>query len=174
MLGKYQIERPLGHGGMGVVFMAYDATLERKLAIKVLGSPGAGEAPRAQLLREARSASALNHPNICTIYEVGEARLRPEPASSNECCAFIAMEFIDGRSVSDLVQAGPLQVHDAVRYGIEAADALAHAHDRGVVHRDLKAANALVSSGGRLKIVDFGLAQRMVPSGPDAPTLWPT
>src|SRR2546427_4300958 len=135
---------------MGVVFLAYDATLERRLAIKVLGSPIEDESSRAQLMREARSVSALNHPNICTIYEVGEENGR----------AFIAMEYIDGRPLCDVVEAGPLQVEDALRYGIEAADALAHAHDRGVVHHDLKAANAIVSTSGRLKVVDFGLARR--------------
>jgi len=149
-LGKYIIERRLGRGGMGVVFLAYDATLERRLAIKVLGSPMEDESSRALLMREARSASALNHPNICTIYEVGEENGR----------AFIAMEYIDGRPLRDVVEAGPLQVEDALRYGIEAADALAHAHDRGVVHHDLKAANAIVSTSGRLKVVDFGLARR--------------
>src|SRR5262249_11222831 len=138
ILGKYQIERLLGEGGMGQVFLAYDSTLRRQLAIKVLRSPGAGDSSHSQLLREAQSASALNHPNICTIYEVGE---------EGEW-AFIAMEYIDGRPLSDLVDAG-LTMHDAIHFGIEAADALAHAHERGVVHRDLKAGNAIVS-GRRL------------------------
>src|SRR5262245_50732790 len=148
LLGKYQIERLLGEGGMGQVFLAYDPTLRRQLAIKVLRSPAADASSHSQLLREARSASALNHPNICTIYEVGE---------EGEW-AFIAMEYLDGRPLSDLVDTG-FTPHDAVHYGIEAADALAHAHERGVVHRDLKAGNAIVS-GGRLKIIDFGLARR--------------
>ena len=149
-LGKYRIERQLGQGGMGAVFLAHDATLQRQLAIKVLGPSAEGKASQHQLLREARSASGLNHPNICTVYEVGE----------DSGWAFIAMEYVDGRPLCDLVDGGALPAEDAVRYGIEAADALAHAHDRGVVHRDLKAANAIVSSSGRLKIVDFGLARR--------------
>jgi serine/threonine protein kinase len=135
---------------MGMVFLAHDRALQRRIAIKVLGSRGDDEASHARLLREARSASALNHPNICTVYEVGEG----------SGLAFIAMEYVDGRSLRDLVDGGSLPVEDAVRYAIEAADALAHAHDRGVVHRDLKAANAIVSASGRLKIVDFGLARR--------------
>jgi hypothetical protein len=133
-LGKYRIERQLGHGGMGVVFLAHDATLDRGVAIKVLGRRDDDEASHARLLREARNASALNHPNICTVYEVGE----------RSGLAFIAMEYVDGRSLRDLVADGPLPVEDAVRYAIEAADALAHAHDRGVVHRDLKAANTII------------------------------
>ena len=149
-LGPYQILSLLGTGGMGQVYKAFDARLRREVAIKVLGSPGDDEASHARLLREARSASALNHPNICTVYEVGEG----------SGLAFIAMEYVDGRSLRDLVDGGSLPVEDAVRYAIEAADALAHAHDRGVVHRDLKAANAIVSASGRLKIVDFGLARR--------------
>jgi eukaryotic-like serine/threonine-protein kinase len=158
--GKYRIERQLGQGGMGMVFLAHDRTLQRSLAIKVLGSSGDAEASHARLLREARSASALNHPNICTVYEVGEA----------SGLAFIAMEYVDGRPLCDLVEGRQLPVEDALRYGIEAADALAHAHDRGVVHRDLKAANAIVSTSGRLKIVDFGLARRTDPLMSDATT----
>ena len=158
-LGKYRTERQLGRGGMGVVYLAYDATLQRKIAIKVLGSAGDDETSRARLLREARSASALNHPNICTVYEVG----------AESGLAFIAMEYVDGRPLREIVDGGALPVEDAVRYGIEAADA--HAHDRGVVHRDLKAANAMVSSNGRLKIVDFGLARRLDPQMADASTL---
>jgi tetratricopeptide (TPR) repeat protein/predicted Ser/Thr protein kinase len=148
-LGSYQIERRIGRGGAGIVFLAHDTTLNRPVALKVLGSPGDTETARVQLLREARSAAALNHPNICTVYEVGEANGR----------AFIAMEYVDGRPMDDLVAAGPLPLNDTLRYGIEAADALAHAHERGIVHRDLKAANIIIASSGRLKIVDFGLAR---------------
>src|SRR5262245_30350716 len=117
VLGKYRIERPLGQGGMGTVFLAYDTVLQRRLALKVLRSPAEDESSHAQLLREARSASALNHPNVCTVYEVGE----------ESGWAFIAMEYIDGRPLCDLVETAPLAAEDAVRYGIEAADALAHA-----------------------------------------------
>ena len=149
-LGTYQIERRLGRGGMGVVFLAHDATLHRQVALKVLGSPTDDGTARARLLREARNAAALNHPNICTVYEVGEA----------DGCAFIAMEYVDGGPLSDRLAESALPLAEAVRYGIEAADALAYAHDHGVIHRDFKAANAMVTPTGRLKLVDFGLARR--------------
>ena len=135
---------------MGVVFLAHDTTLHRQVALKVLGSPGDGETARAQLLREARNAAALNHPNVCTVYEVGEADGR----------AFIAMEYVDGQALSDRLAGTGLPLREVVRYGIEAADALEHAHEHGVIHRDLKAANAIVTTTGRLKLVDFGLARR--------------
>jgi serine/threonine-protein kinase len=149
-LGSYQIDRPLGRGGMGVVFLAHDTTLHRQVALKVLGSRAAGETAHAQLLREARNAAALNHPNICTVYEVGEAN----------GSAFIAMEYVEGRSLRDRLDEGALPLEEAVAYGLQAADALAFAHDHGVVHRDFKAANAMITRDGRLKIVDFGLARR--------------
>src|SRR5262245_32558404 len=132
-LGAYQIERPLGHGGMGVVFLAHDTTLHRPVALKVLSAPGDAEAARARLLREARNAAALNHPAICTIYEVGEA----------DDSAFIAMEYVEGRPLNDRLAESALPIDEAVRYGVDAADALAFAHDHGVIHRDLKAANAI-------------------------------
>jgi predicted Ser/Thr protein kinase/tetratricopeptide (TPR) repeat protein len=160
-LGKYRIERALGQGGAGTVFLAYDSTLERHAAVKLLEGRGDGPAERARILREARTASALNHPNICTIYEVGEEGGR----------AFIAMEHVDGQPLSALIGSGGVPVEDAVRYGTEAADALAHAHDRGVVHGDLKAANAIIAVSGRLKIVDFGLARRIEHAEPDITTL---
>jgi serine/threonine protein kinase len=149
-LGRYRIDRLLGAGGIGAVFRAYDATLERTVAIKVLGDdPDTGASER--LLKEARSASALNHPNICTVYEVGLESGRP----------FIAMEYLDGQSLAARLAQGPFNVRDAVRYGTDIADALAHAHARGLVHRDLKAANVIVSHDGRPKLVDFGLASRL-------------
>jgi serine/threonine protein kinase len=148
-LGSYEIERSLGRGGMGVVLLAHDATLHRKVALKVLASPDGDGTARGRLLREARNAAALNHPNICTVYEVGEADGR----------AFIAMEYVDGRPLSDRLAESALTVEAVVRHGIEAADALAYAHEHGVIHRDLKAANAIVTTTGRLKLVDFGLAR---------------
>lgn len=149
-LGSYRIERLLGRGGMGAVFLAYDTRLHRQVALKVVGGRADGETSRTRLLREARNAAALNHPNICTVHEVGEA---------NDA-AFIAMEYVDGRSLRERLDEHVLPVEDAVRLGIQAADALAYAHDHGVIHRDLKAANVIVTGTGRVKIVDFGLGRR--------------
>jgi len=149
-LGSYRIERLLGHGGMGAVFLAYDTTLHRQVALKVMQGSADSETSGTRLLREARNAAALNHPNICTIHEVGDA----------SGSAFIAMEYVEGRSLRDRLDEGPLPLEEAVGYGMQAADALAYAHDHGVVHRDFKAANAIVTAAGRLKVVDFGLARR--------------
>ena len=149
-LGTYQIERLLGRGGMGAVFLAHDTTLHRRVALKVLGTPTDDGTARARLLREARNAAALNHSSICTVYEVGEADGHP----------FIAMEYVEGQSLSDRLVESALPLEDAIRFGLEAADALACAHDHGVIHRDLKAANVIVTKSGRSKLVDFGLARR--------------
>jgi serine/threonine protein kinase/tetratricopeptide (TPR) repeat protein len=150
MLGPYRIEALIGAGGMGELYRAHDAVLQRKIAIKVLSSELLGAATaREHLVREARNAAALNHPNICTIYEV-------EGSGS----AFIAMEYVEGRSLGDRLREGALPLIDVIRYGREAADALAYAHEHGVVHRDFKAANVMLTNAGRLKIVDFGLARR--------------
>ncbi len=122
MLGSYRIERLLGRGGMGAVFLAHDTTLHRQVAVKVVGGDANDEASRDRLLREARSAAALNHPAICTIYEIG----------ATEGTAFIAMEYVSGRSLHDLQGDGRLPVDEALALGIQAADALAYAHDHGV------------------------------------------
>jgi eukaryotic-like serine/threonine-protein kinase len=160
-LGHYRIEAKLGEGGMGVVYRARDLELERTVALKLIEAcSAADETARARLLREARSASALNHPNICTIYEVGEA--------GGE--AYIAIEYVEGRPLSVLVPAGGLPVEKVLRYGIQIADALAHAHDRGVIHRDLKSSNVVVTADGRAKILDFGLAKRFEAPQLDAAT----
>jgi tetratricopeptide (TPR) repeat protein/predicted Ser/Thr protein kinase len=150
-LAHYRILEQIGAGGMGVVYRARDMELERDVAVKVVGE-GSDELARQRLRREARTASALNHPNICTIYEVGEA----------EGQTYIAMELVEGRPLSALIGSDGLPVETAIRYGAQIADALAHAHERGVVHRDLKCANAIVTPEGRPKVLDFGLAKRVV------------
>ena len=149
-LGTYRIDRLLGRGGMGAVFQAYDTTLHRPVALKVLTGTTADQTVRARLLREGRNAAALNHPHICTIHEVGEVN----------GAAFIAMEYVEGCSLRDRLDEGALFIEEAVRLGIQAAEALAYAHDHGVVHRDFKAANVIVTPTGQFKIVDFGLARR--------------
>ncbi len=147
---------------MGEVYRAHDSRLERQVALKVLPAASFEDAAaRARLLREARSAAGLNHPNICTVYEVGEA----------EGQAYIAMELVEGESLSARLARGPLPASETVRHSRELADALAHAHERGVVHRDLKSANVVLAADGRAKVLDFGLAKRVLPDGDDEPTL---
>jgi serine/threonine protein kinase/tetratricopeptide (TPR) repeat protein len=160
-LGRYRLDRFLGRGGMGAVYLGYDTALHRPVAIKVLEARVKGPDSGKRALLEARSASALSHPNICTVFEVGEA----------EGASFIAMEFVDGRSIRDRLHTGLLETEEALRYGLQTADALAHAHERGVVHRDVKAANAIIADSGWLKLVDFGLAHRDDRSGSEEDTL---
>ena len=152
-LAQYVIETRLGAGGMGDVWKAHDAKLQRPVAIKILKDQTPDAA--ARILAEARAASALNHPNICTIYEAGDADGR----------AFIAMEYVHGKPLSELVPAGGLPADDVIRYGIQIAQALEHAHEHGIVHRDLKGQNVIVTAAGQVKLIDFGIA---VPRGPAA------
>jgi eukaryotic-like serine/threonine-protein kinase len=157
-LGTHRLERLLGRGGMGAVFLAFDTRLQRQVAIKVIEDR---TDTRIRLLREARNVAALNHPNICTIHEVGES----------DGTAFIAMEYVAGRSLRDRIDEAALPVDEVVRLGIQAAGALAYAHDHSVIHRDFKAANVIVSESGWLKIVDFGLARRGDALQTDATTM---
>ncbi|MBI4475003.1 MAG: protein kinase [Acidobacteria bacterium] len=150
-LGGYEIRGPIGAGGMGEVYSAHDERLDRDVAIKVLpartfSDPGA----RARLLREARAAAALNHPNVCTIHEVGEA----------DGHVYIAMELVTGQPLDQLIPAGGMPADEVLRYGLQIADAAAHAHEQGILHRDLKPANILLTRQGRVKVLDFGLAKR--------------
>ena len=151
-LGPYEIGSMLGAGGMGEVYRAHDSKLGRDVALKMLlWELGDEPERRTRLVREARAAASLNHPNICTIHEVGEA----------DGHAFIAMEVVEGKPLSSRLAEGPLPPEEVLRYGLQLADALAHAHDRGVVHRDLKSANVMVTPEGRVKVLDFGLAKRV-------------
>jgi serine/threonine-protein kinase len=150
-LGPYEIVAPLGAGGMGEVYRARDTRLGREVAIKVLPATVlADQTARTQLLREARLAASLNHPHICTIYEVGE--------TGGE--VYLAMEYVNGRQAKDLIPIDGLPLETVVRYGMQLADAVGHAHDHGIVHRDLKTANVLVTIDGRVKVLDFGIAIR--------------
>jgi eukaryotic-like serine/threonine-protein kinase len=153
-LGHYLIEQKLGEGGMGVVYRARDEKLQRHVALKFLETlPTGGSASHERALQEARAISALNHPNICTVYEVGEVEGRP----------YIAMEYVEGRPLSVEIPSTGLALDQVERYGLQLADALQHAHSRGVIHRDLKAANVMVTPSGRLKVLDFGISQRFEP-----------
>jgi serine/threonine protein kinase/Tol biopolymer transport system component len=159
-VGPYQIHDKIGEGGMGAVYLARDERLGRDVAVKVVSpGPGATETARLRLLREAQLASALNHQNICTIYGVEE--------SSGQ--TLIVMEHVSGRRLRDAIPAGGLPAATAMRYGSEIADALAHAHGRNILHRDLKTANVMITAEDRVKVLDFGLAKRL--EGSDAQAL---
>jgi TolB-like protein/Flp pilus assembly protein TadD/predicted Ser/Thr protein kinase len=148
-LGSYQILSALGTGGMGIVYLARDTKLTRNVAIKVLHAENGtgGEADR-RLIREARAAARLDHPNICTIYEVGESDGR----------AFIVMQLIEGETLETRLRRGPIGVADAIALGAEIADALGEAHAQGIVHRDIKPANIMITRKGQAKVMDFGVA----------------
>ena len=153
-LGHYRIDSKLGEGGMGVVYRAFDTHLDRAVAVKVL-RPDAIASPdrKRRFVQEAKSASALNHPGIVHIYDIDTAHLPDGPTD------FIAMELVPGKTLDQCIGNKGLSLRDALRYGIQIADALARAHAAGIVHRDLKPANLIVADDGRVKLLDFGLAK---------------
>ena len=160
-LGPYLIEELLGEGGMGVVYRAHDTLLKRPVAIKVIAPHAAGDAvARARLLREARTASAVNHPHVCTIHTVR--------ALGDQL--FIVMEDVAGKTLRVLSQPAGVPIGDCVRYGVQIADALECAHQHGVVHRDLKTANVIVTPRSGVKVLDFGLAKHFGPAADDDET----
>jgi hypothetical protein len=155
LLGHYRIVSKMGQGGMGVVYRAHDEVLQRDVALKVVReSTPVEKSSREKLLHEARAASALSHPNICTIHEVGEF--------GDEL--YMVMEMVEGETLKALVGDLGLAVESVLRYGVQIAGALAHAHSRGVVHRDMKSANVVVTPQGLVKVLDFGLAWRPTPT----------
>src|SRR5438270_10004552 len=162
-LGQYQILAPLGAGGMGEVYVARDPSLGRKVAIKLLPVRLSGDKETlARFTREARSASALNHPNIVTIHEVGMDQGSGSP--------YIVMEYIDGRDLRSLLSDGPLPNRKTLDIAAQIADGLAAAHEQGIVHRDLKPENVMVTKDGYVKVLDFGLAKIIRPAGEDDDT----
>src|SRR5262245_41919051 len=148
--GNYKITHKLGAGGQGTVYKALDQKLGRTVVLKILPPElTIKETNLKRFEREARLASALDHPNICTIFDMDEA----------EGLHFIAMQYVEGKTVRQLCNGRPLELDSALRIAIQTADALSVAHGRGIMHRDIKSGNVMVTDGGQVKILDFGLAK---------------
>src|ERR1700736_3335887 len=147
-LGPYEVASHIGAGGMGEVYRARDTRLGRDVAIKVLPTHLSSDSAKARFEREAKAISALNHPNICTLHDVG----------SQDGTDYLVMEFLDGQSLHDRLQKGPIPVDQVLKIGREIADALDIAHRNAIVHRDLKPGNVMLTKSGA-KLLDFGLAR---------------
>lgn len=150
VIGPYKLEVPIGEGGMGKVYRAHDMRLGRRVALKLLDPSLTGNADqRTRFLREARLASSLDHPNICAVYEVGEI----------DGGLFIAMQYVEGETLRAIIKGRPLKLDSLLSISMQVADALAEAHDAGIIHRDIKPGNIIITPKGQAKVLDFGLAK---------------
>ncbi len=150
-VSHYQITDRLGQGGMGVVYKAQDTKLDRSVALKFLSTSALPtDDDKARFHREAKAAAKLNHPHIATVYEIDE---------TDDGQAFIAMEYVEGETLAEKIKHGPLKLQEAITIATQVAEGLQAAHERGVVHRDIKSSNVMLTAKGQVKIMDFGLAK---------------
>src|SRR2546428_386752 len=150
IISHYRILQKLGAGGMGEVYLARDTQLGRRVAIKFLPPDSiSDEHAKKRLVREARAAATLDHPHICSIYEVGEADGR----------SFIAMQYVEGETLEARMKRKPFEMSESLSLATQVADALAEAHAHGIIHRDIKPSNIMLASRGQAKVMDFGLAK---------------
>src|SRR3954454_2423627 len=149
-LGPYEIQSLLGAGGMGEVYRAHDSRLDRTVAVKVLPASFSADRDRMQrFAQEARAAAALNHPNILSIFDIGD----------QQGSLYVVSELLEGETLRERLRNGPVSIRKAIDYALQVARGLAAAHEKGIVHRDLKPENLFVTNNGRVKILDFGLAK---------------
>ena len=159
-IGRYEIVGPLDAGGMGQVYRAWDPSLRREVALKILRDEISGDpARRYRLMEEARAAGGLNHPNILAVYDVG----------TDQDVTFIVTELIEGKNLRDEIVRGPLAVKRLLDLGVQMAAGLCAAHDAGIAHRDFKPANVMLTRDSRVKVVDFGLAKAFASSAASRP-----
>src|SRR6267142_4389301 len=149
-LGPYEIQTSIGAGGMGEVYRAHDSRLDRTVAIKVLPASFSADRDRLQrFAQEARAAAALNHPNILSIFDIGDEQGAP----------YVVSELLEGETLRDRIRSGPISSRKTIDYAVQVARGLSAAHEKGIVHRDLKPENLFLTNDGRVKILDFGLAK---------------
>ncbi len=157
-ISHYRILEKIGEGGMGVVYKAEDTKLQRKVALKFLPRElTRDEEAKQRFVQEAQAAAALDHPNICTVYEIDDAKLAPAEAGEEQ--TFISMAYIEGQSLKDKIKSGPMEFGEALEIAVQVSEGLQEAHEKGIIHRDIKPGNILITGKSQAKIMDFGLAK---------------